>query len=65
MGANCPDSIRANINRGDEAYQITADLSPVFLYENPERYDPDDVLVGYMRGYFLVRVSSSSIYLVR
>ena len=50
-------SVRAKIQAGDEDYQVTADDVPSFLYEDPEAYDPDDVLSGFMRGYFLARVS--------
>jgi hypothetical protein len=50
-------SVRAKIQAGDEDYQITGDDVPAFLYEDPESYDPEDVLNGFMRGYFLARVS--------
>ena len=50
-------SVRAKIQAGEEDYQITADDVPSFLYEDPEAYDPDDVLSGFLRGYFLARVS--------
>ncbi|KAF8264624.1 hypothetical protein EI94DRAFT_1592399 [Lactarius quietus] len=50
-----PTSIRAKINGGDEAYPVTADLSPSFLYKDPNEYDPKDVYISYMQGYYLVR----------
>ncbi|KAF8263533.1 hypothetical protein EI94DRAFT_1703920 [Lactarius quietus] len=49
-----PTSIQAKINGGDEVYPVTADLSLSFLYEDPGKYDPEDVYIGFMRGYYLV-----------
>ena len=46
------------INGGDEAYPVMADLLPSFLYEDPNEYDPEDVYIRYMRGYYLVHISS-------
>lgn len=52
-------SIRARVNAGDAKYRVTASYPPAFLYEDPDKYDPEDVLAGLMRGYFLVRVRNS------
>ena len=49
-------STRAKVNSGDHRYRVTAVQPPAFLYENPDDYDPENVLRGFMRGYFLVRV---------
>ncbi|KAI9465094.1 hypothetical protein BJY52DRAFT_1221184 [Lactarius psammicola] len=38
---------------------VTAHYPPAFLYEDPTKYNPDDVLQGFMRGYFLVRVHNT------
>ena len=50
-------SVRAKIQAGDKDYQVTADDVPSFLYEDPEAYNPEDVLSGFLRGYFLACVS--------
>ncbi|KAF8269196.1 hypothetical protein EI94DRAFT_1799482 [Lactarius quietus] len=50
-----PTSIQVKINGGDEAYLVMVDLSPSFLYEDPNEYDPEDVYIRYMRGYYLIR----------
>lgn len=49
-------SLRALVNAGNPAYQVTAEKSPAFLYEDPSNYDPNNVFVGLLRGPFLVRV---------
>ena len=47
------------MNAGDVRYRVTAIQPPAFLYENPDNYDPENVLQGFMRGYFLVRISNT------
>ena len=54
-------SVRAKINAGEEGYKVTAASAPAFLYEDPAKYDPEHVLSGFMRGYFLARVCGSLI----
>jgi hypothetical protein len=49
-------SVRASINAGDMSYEVTAQRTPVLLYEDPDKYDSDNVLAGLLRGPFLVRV---------
>ena len=49
-------SVRGRIQDGEEDYQVTSGDMPSFLYDDPENYDPDDVLAGFMRGFFLARV---------
>ena len=49
-------SVRAKIQAGEEEYQVTGADVPSFLYEDPEQYDPEDVLFSFMRGYFLACV---------
>jgi hypothetical protein len=49
-------SIRVKINDGSEEFQITGRKVPAFLYEDLDVYDPDDILSGLMRGYFLIWV---------
>ncbi|KAF8261666.1 hypothetical protein EI94DRAFT_1705351 [Lactarius quietus] len=51
--ANDPAGIRVKINEGVDDYQVTGRDMPTFLYEDPEKYDPEDMLSGFMRGYFL------------
>ena len=53
-------SVRAMVNAGAEEYQITADSVPSFLYDDPLQFDPNDVLAGFMRGRFLIRVSENN-----
>ncbi|KAN0140598.1 hypothetical protein V8E53_001807 [Lactarius tabidus] len=50
-----PVRVRALLNAGDPAYSVTAENTPAFLYEDPTKYNPDNVLAGLMRGYFLIR----------
>ena len=52
-------SVRALVNAGSDAYVVTADRIPAFMYEDHTRYDLDNVLRGLMRGYFLLHVSNS------
>lgn len=49
-------SVRAKIQDGIEEYQVIGGDMPSFLYEDPAKYDPEDVLAGFMRGFFLARV---------
>ncbi|KAI9446932.1 hypothetical protein BJY52DRAFT_1420586 [Lactarius psammicola] len=49
-----PTGIRELVNARDEQYKVTAHYPPAFLYEDPTKYNPDDVLQGFMRGYFLI-----------
>ena len=51
-------SVRASVNAGDPTFEVTAQMSPVFLYKDPSKYDPQDVLAGLLRGLYLVRVSN-------
>jgi hypothetical protein len=50
-------SVRAAVNAGGSEYNVTADFPPSFMYEDPEKYDPENVLEGLMRGNYLLRVS--------
>lgn len=50
---------RAKINDPDNEYQVTAVHLPAFLYEDPDQYNPKKILMGFMRGYYLVRVCHS------
>ncbi|KAH9015649.1 hypothetical protein EDB84DRAFT_1567627 [Lactarius hengduanensis] len=50
-----PADVVEKINDVDEEYRVTAELMPAFLYDDPDFYNPDDLLEGLMRGYFLVR----------
>ncbi|KAI0259653.1 hypothetical protein BC834DRAFT_604979 [Gloeopeniophorella convolvens] len=50
-----PAGMRAAINASSAVIAITGDEMPAFMYENPSAYNPDDVLFGFMRGYFLLR----------
>ncbi|KAH9019021.1 hypothetical protein EDB85DRAFT_2154100 [Lactarius pseudohatsudake] len=49
------DPVRTKVNGGVKGYKVTAHDAPAFLYEDPSKYNPDDVLSGFMRGYFLAR----------
>jgi hypothetical protein len=51
-------SVRALVNAGDPSYEVTAQLLPTFLYKDPSKYDPNNILAGLLRGPFLVRVSN-------
>lgn len=51
-------SVRTKVRDGVEGYQVTAEDVPSFLYEDPLNYDPENVLAGFMRGYFLPRVGA-------
>ncbi|KAN0135071.1 hypothetical protein V8E53_006962 [Lactarius tabidus] len=50
-----PVGIRAKVNAGDDDYRVTAEGVPSFLYEDPLKYDPENVFSGLMRGRFLIR----------
>ncbi|KAH9003266.1 hypothetical protein EDB83DRAFT_2324362 [Lactarius deliciosus] len=50
-----PADVVEKINDVNNEYNVTADLLPAFLYEDPDYYNPDNLLEGFMRGYFLVR----------
>ncbi|KAF8271152.1 hypothetical protein EI94DRAFT_614436 [Lactarius quietus] len=50
-----PISVRAKVNSGIEGYRVTAADAPAFLYEDLAKYNPDEVMTGLMRGYFLAR----------
>jgi hypothetical protein len=41
-------SVRAKINEGVDDYQVTGTDMPVFLYKDPEKYNPEDMLSGFM-----------------
>jgi hypothetical protein len=49
-------SVRAKIHEGLEEYQVTGGDMPSFLFEDPDKVDPENVLAGFMRGFFLARV---------
>ncbi|KAI9448491.1 hypothetical protein H4582DRAFT_2069002 [Lactarius indigo] len=40
---------------GVKGYEVTAHDAPAFLYEDPDKYNPDNILSRFMRGYFLTR----------
>ncbi|KAF8270156.1 hypothetical protein EI94DRAFT_1798386 [Lactarius quietus] len=42
------DPAGAKINEGVDDYQVTGRDMPTFLYEDPEKYDPEDMLSGFM-----------------
>ncbi|KAH9018102.1 hypothetical protein EDB85DRAFT_2154730 [Lactarius pseudohatsudake] len=50
-----PADVVEKIDDVNNEYNVTADLLPAFLYEDPDYYNPDNLLEGLMRGYFLVR----------
>lgn len=50
-------SVRAKVNAGSEEFLVTGDAAPAFLYENPDTFNPKTLLSGFLRGYFLARVS--------
>ncbi|KAH8976904.1 hypothetical protein EDB86DRAFT_3093844 [Lactarius hatsudake] len=54
-----PADVVEKINDVNNEYNVTADLLPAFLYEDPDYYNPDNLLEGLMRGYFLVRARFS------
>ncbi|KAF8258317.1 hypothetical protein EI94DRAFT_1708102 [Lactarius quietus] len=45
---NDPAGIRAKINEGVDDYQVTGGDMPTFLYKDPEKYDPEDMLSGFI-----------------
>ncbi|KAH8977902.1 hypothetical protein EDB86DRAFT_3091303 [Lactarius hatsudake] len=47
--------VETKIRDGVEGYEVTGGDPPAFLYEDPENYDPTNLLSGFMRGYFLPR----------
>jgi hypothetical protein len=49
-------SVRAMVKAVEEGYEVMADDVPSFLFEDPLKFDPENVLSGFMRGYFLFRV---------
>lgn len=49
-------SVRGKINDGLEEYQVTGGDMPSFLFQDPDKVDPENVLAGFMRGFFLARV---------
>ena len=51
-------SVRTLMNAGHLAYCVMAVHPPVFLYEEPDKYDHSNILQGLMCGYFLIWVSS-------
>ncbi|KAN0135028.1 hypothetical protein V8E53_007146, partial [Lactarius tabidus] len=50
-----PAAVRAKIHEGLEEYQVTGGDMPSFLFEDPDKVDPENVLAGFMRGFFLAR----------
>ncbi|KAH8977307.1 hypothetical protein EDB86DRAFT_2838038 [Lactarius hatsudake] len=48
-----PVDFRTKIRDGVEGYEVTGGDPLAFLYEDPENYDPTNLLSGFMRGYFL------------
>ncbi|KAH8984505.1 hypothetical protein EDB92DRAFT_1819043 [Lactarius akahatsu] len=55
------DPLRTKVNGGVKGYKVTAHDTPAFLYEDPSKYNPDDILFGFMQGYFLARLVNTSI----
>ena len=53
-----PPSVREKVRDGVSEYKVTAGDVPSFLYEDPKKYDPENVLTGFMQGFFLARVRS-------
>ncbi len=50
-------SIQEKFKNGvEEEYHVMAEDVPLFLYEDLLKYDPENVLSGFMRGYFLIRI---------
>ncbi|KAH8989012.1 hypothetical protein EDB86DRAFT_2831772 [Lactarius hatsudake] len=50
-----PLGVRTKVNGSVKGYKVTAHDAPAFLYEDPSKYNSDDVLARFMRGYFLAR----------
>ena len=40
-------------------YKVTAQRLPAFLYEDPNTYDANNILMGFMHGPFLLQVSKT------
>ena len=57
-------SVRALINAADPTYKVTVQRLPAFLYEDPNAYDADNILTGFMRGPFLLQVSKTYFYVM-
>lgn len=57
-------SVRVSINAGDMSYEVTAQRTPVFLYEDLDKYDPNKVFVGLLCGLFLVYIGKSQILML-
>ncbi|KAN0141163.1 hypothetical protein V8E53_000919 [Lactarius tabidus] len=45
--------VRAKIHEGLEEYQVTSRDMPSFLFEDPDKVNPENVLAGFMQGFFL------------
>ncbi|KAH9024767.1 hypothetical protein EDB85DRAFT_1894198 [Lactarius pseudohatsudake] len=59
-----PVDLRTKIRNGLEGYKVTGGDPPAFLYEDPENYDPTNLLSGFMRGYFLPRVEKVTVPII-
>ncbi|KAH9050804.1 hypothetical protein EDB87DRAFT_1755672 [Lactarius vividus] len=55
LKAYTDNPVETKIRNGLEGYEVTGGDPPAFLYEDPENYDPTNLLSGFMRGYFLAR----------
>ncbi|KAH9039662.1 hypothetical protein EDB85DRAFT_2141166 [Lactarius pseudohatsudake] len=55
LKAYTDNPVETKIRNGLEGYEVTGGDPPAFLYEDPENYDPTNLLSGFMRGYFLPR----------
>jgi len=49
-------SVRDSINNAWGEYDVTSKQLPVFLYEDPENHDPDDIFKGLFHGPYLLKV---------
>ncbi|KAI9431146.1 hypothetical protein H4582DRAFT_2085408 [Lactarius indigo] len=56
LKAYTDNPVETKIRNGLEGYEVTGGDPPAFLYEDPENYDPTNLLSGFMRGYFLPRI---------
>ena len=49
-------SVRQIILKGGAEYPITPKRLPVYLYEDPQNYSAHDILGGFLRGKYLLKV---------
>ncbi|KAI9435703.1 hypothetical protein H4582DRAFT_2079310 [Lactarius indigo] len=55
LKAYTDDPVETKVKNGLVGYKVTGGDPPAFLYEDPENYDPTNLLSRFMRGYFLPR----------